>query len=57
MFMHVYISHGKRALIMSFFIQYKPFYKNCKIKGHQYILQNVSNDTIILKSNIEIKFN
>ena len=25
MFMHVYISHSKRAITISFFIQYKPF--------------------------------
>ena len=49
--MHVYISHSKRAITISFFIQYKPL-KNCKIKGYQYILQNVSNDTIFLNSNL-----
>ena len=37
MFMHVYISHSKRAITISFFIQY--------------ILQNVSDDTIFFKSN------
>ena len=47
MFMHVYISHSKRAITISFL--YNINLKNCKIKGYQYILQNVSNDTILKK--------
>ena len=31
------------------FIQYKPFKKNCKMKGYQYVHQNISNDTISKK--------
>ena len=43
MFMHEYISHSKRAITIS------SLYKNCKIKGYQYIFQSVSNDTIFFK--------
>ena len=52
MLMH-HISHSKHATTISFFIQHNinPS-KKCKTKGYQYILQNVSNDTIFEKSNI-----
>ena len=42
MFMHVYISHSKRAVTVSFFLyNTNPSKKICKMKGYQYIPQNV----------------
>ena len=46
MFMHVYISHSKPAITISFLYNINPSKKICKIKGYQYIFQSVSNDTI-----------
>ena len=42
MFMHVYISLSKRAITISYFIEYKPFKKNGKVKGYQYIYSKMT---------------
>ena len=34
MFMHVYISHSRRAITISFLYNINPSKKNCKIKGY-----------------------
>ena len=52
MFMHVYTSHSKRAITNNFLYNINPSKKNCMIKGDQYILQNVPNAPIFLKSNL-----